>query len=137
MSLDLIGARSASGASGGGDEPAAGESSGVVELVELDKSDENELMLPHVFEKLEDDDSEGPNGRGPGGNGLDLNLGFDGDEDRRVRVGVLGTVLMGDDGVEIHFVGDEGGLEGEEGSGWYPGWRETSSDAAEGVSSIR
>jgi len=62
------------GVLGVGNGSAAGESSGVVELVELDKPDENELMLPHVFEKLEDDDNEGPKGRAIGMNGFDLDL---------------------------------------------------------------
>jgi len=57
-----------------------GESSGsgVVVLVELEQSDENELMLPHVFEKVDEDDEEGRNGRGPGVNGFSLDRVFKG-----------------------------------------------------------
>jgi len=111
----------------------------VVELVELDKSDENELMLPHVFEKLHDEDSEGPSGRVLGVNGFDVNLDLDGKEESRAREGVVGAVLLGEGGVAVHLVGDANGLESENGSGigWYVGWRATSLDEEDGVSSIR
>ena len=66
------------GAGGGTSASLTGESSGsgVVVLVELERS---ELMLPHVFEKAEEDDTEGPNGRGPGVNCFDLDRDFNGD----------------------------------------------------------
>jgi hypothetical protein len=56
-----------------------GESSGsgVVVHVELKRS---ELMLPHVFEKAETDDAEGPNGRGPGVNCFDPDRDFNREE---------------------------------------------------------
>lgn len=94
-----------------------GEFSGVVELVELDKSVENELTLPQVLEELEEDDEEGPNGRVLGVNSLDLDMDLDGNEESRVREGVIGTVLTGEGGVEVHLVGDGDGLESEDGSG--------------------
>jgi len=55
-----------------------------------------------------------------------------------VREGVVGTVLMGEGGVEVHLVDDSDDLEGEDGSGvdWYVGWRRTPFDE-EDVSSIR
>lgn len=53
--------------------------SGVVELAELERSDANELMLPHVFDAFEEDDTERSNGRVPGVNGFDLDLDFEGE----------------------------------------------------------
>jgi len=79
--------------------------------------EENELTLPHVFEELDDEDSEGPNECGLGVNGFDLDLDLDRDEDKCVLAGVAGAVLIGEGGVEVHLVGDEGALEGEDGSG--------------------
>jgi hypothetical protein len=50
--------------------------SGVVELVELERSESNELMLPQVFEKADEDDEENPDGREPSVNGFVLDRNF-------------------------------------------------------------
>lgn len=96
--------------------------SGVVELVELDISDVNELILPHVLE-LEEDEG----GRPVGANGFDLDLDLVG-EDRveviRVCEGVLGAVLVGEGGLAVPLVGDEGGWTGGKNSCLYSVFRE-------------
>lgn len=76
----------------GGGGGGAGVGSGVVELlVELERSDVNELILPHVLEKAEEPEDEVPNNDfGLGVNGFDLVFAFalEGDEEvgRRGRV---------------------------------------------------
>jgi hypothetical protein len=52
--------------------------SGVVVVVELERPEENELILPHVFERADEDDEEGRSGREPGVNGFKLDCDLNG-----------------------------------------------------------
>jgi hypothetical protein len=52
--------------------------SGVVVVVELERPDENELVLLHVFERADEDDEEGRSSRGPGVNGFELDCDLNG-----------------------------------------------------------
>lgn len=95
--------------------------SGVVVLVELERSDSKELILPHVSEDLDEDEEDGPDDRTPGVNGFDLDRALNG---VCMKVGVLGAVLVGENVVVTVLVGDEGALSlvGEGGTSRVVGW---------------
>jgi len=89
------------GTGGGTCSLSASDASGVVARVAMDCPEPNELMLPHVFDELDE-------GRRVDGKGLDLERGFVG-EDGAVGVGVYGS------GFGVAFVGEPRAIERLEG----------------------
>ena len=111
----------------GGTTLSSSVDSGVVDLVEMDNSDEIELILPHVFDELDD-------GSRVGGKGFAFDfVGEDGLVEGRVCDGVLGVAFVGNPGTAAL-------LEGEEGS-WFAGKSSflyaSFCELAEAVSSMR